>query len=113
VRRTLFAALWFLIVATGSRAEVRILASPGGEVGTYSNCSRSCGDPVNEWQSTGRASPPARWYWARSHVVGFASRQRPCWASTRPAGSTDRVGNMPPLRKHASLLPPIPPRLRW
>jgi ATP-dependent protease ClpP protease subunit len=35
VRRTLFAALWLLIVATASRAEVRILASPGGEVGTY------------------------------------------------------------------------------
>ena len=35
MRRTLFAALWLLIVATASRAEVRILASPGGEVGTY------------------------------------------------------------------------------
>jgi ClpP class serine protease len=35
MRRALFAALLFLIAAPPARADVRILASPGGEVGTY------------------------------------------------------------------------------
>jgi hypothetical protein len=35
VRRALFAALWCLIAAAAARAEVRILASPGGAVGPY------------------------------------------------------------------------------
>jgi hypothetical protein len=35
VRRALFAALWCVIAATSARAEVRILASPGGAVGPY------------------------------------------------------------------------------
>jgi hypothetical protein len=30
-----FVALWLLVVATPARADVRILASPGGEVGSY------------------------------------------------------------------------------
>jgi hypothetical protein len=30
-----FVALWLLLVATPARADVRILASPGGEVGSY------------------------------------------------------------------------------
>ena len=33
--RALFAALWFLIAVPLARADIRILASPGGEVGTY------------------------------------------------------------------------------
>src|SRR5215472_13611274 len=35
VRSALFAALWCLIATMSARAEVRILASSGGEVGTY------------------------------------------------------------------------------
>src|SRR5262249_16996433 len=35
VRRAFLVTLWCLISAMPARAEVRILASPGGEVGTY------------------------------------------------------------------------------
>jgi hypothetical protein len=35
MRRALVAALWFLIAVPLARADIRILASSGGEVGTY------------------------------------------------------------------------------
>jgi hypothetical protein len=47
--RALFAALLILIAPPPARAEVRILASPGGEVGTYLELFAICGNPVNEW----------------------------------------------------------------
>jgi hypothetical protein len=37
MRRALVAALWFIALPP-TRADVRILASPGGEVGTYLGC---------------------------------------------------------------------------
>ncbi len=44
----LLAAL-LLGVASPALAEVRILASPGGEVGHFSICSKASGIPASAW----------------------------------------------------------------